>query len=125
MSETFTCSDCGAIKPINKEGGTGYAIVRDTPADPNTERKICYVCCGERDKKEMIEEGKAILYWDGKKVSNWPGTLTFAPTRSSKGHHNIGRTREDVWFTGPDNKSWHGVQIGENTQILRCKRLKG
>ena len=56
-------------------------------------------------------------------VQDWAGTLRITPDRVSKGRHNIGRTRWDVWFTH-EGQAWHGVNIGDN-QILRCHVVKG
>jgi hypothetical protein len=120
--DTFTCSDCGATKPVNHTGGTGYGIYREDGA----EKKVCYDCCGKRDKADMIETGKAVLYWNGKEVTNWSGTLRFFPNLFTKKKVAAFRSlieREDVWFTGPDRKQWHGINKGDN-QILRAKRLK-
>lgn len=92
-------------------------------------KKICYACCAEQDKKDMIETGKAILYLteDSKtnmyKVTNWPASLTFNAT-VRKGKHNLARTRYDAWFTGPDGKNWHGVTYGDDSQLCHCKRIK-
>lgn len=88
----------------------------------------------------MIETGKACLYLtmpeanrraplgminEPATVSNWPGTLKFDVHAGAikRGHHNIARTRVDVWFRGPDGFTWHGVNIGDN-MICRCKRTK-
>ena len=125
----FRCSQCGAVKAFPLEdGGTGYGLNK-------ADDFVCYACCGENDRREMIETGKAILYLthdriaspsypfaDGK-VTNWPGTFSL-PCRVKRGRHNIARRRYDAWFIGPDGKQWHGVQIGDNTQIIRCKRVK-
>lgn len=132
--ETFYCADCHQTKPVKTDGGTGYG---EWNGD-----KVCYDCCAIRDRKDMTETGRAVLYlskanekdtapngFNGSKgvsrwvVTNWPGTLRFNAYVKT-GRHNIGRTRCDAWFTGPDGKQWHGVQIGEWSQICRCKRLK-
>lgn len=99
----------------------------------------CDVCCAEVDKADMIARGKATLYlsvrdygkrgWLGERyvsadISNWPGTLKFHTGMVKTGHHNMAGRRYDVWFTGPDGKDWHGVQYGDNTQILHCRRVK-
>jgi hypothetical protein len=100
---------------------------------------ICYQCCGEMDVNDMRTSGRALLYltqeWCAvyadvgparsrcNYVSNWPGTLKMR-AYVRKGRHNIARTRYDAWFTGPDGAKWHGVQYGENTQVVRCRRLK-
>lgn len=141
-TELFTCSVCGESKPVNHSGGTGYG--------EREGRKVCYACCADLDRADMVANGKATLYLScepaskafdngrpftpatiGKghgraahgKVTNWPGTLEFsAVTRYSP--HNIARWRYDVWFTGPDGFEWHGVTYGDNTQLCHCKRTK-
>lgn len=105
---------------------------------------VCYACCAERDKAQMIETGRATLYLDyhgpsgmnqrGSKypywavctgeLTNWPGSLRFS-ARVKAGHHNWARVRFDAWFTGPDGKQWHAVCIGDNSQVARCTRVKG
>lgn len=59
------------------------------------------------------------------RVTNWPGSLSFRTGYIRKGRHNFAGTRYDTWFTGPDEKTWHAVQYGENTQIAHCRRVKG
>ena len=124
---TFTCSDCKAVK-LSKAwpDDCTFAYGKD-----NEGNKVCIECCGVRDKADMIETGKATLYLtmdkDGSNfITNWPGTLKIVLPSGAirKGRHNIARTRYDVWFYGPDQKPWHGVQYGENTQIIHCKRIK-
>ena len=141
----FKCVDCKEVKPVQKEGGTGYACI-----GKNRDRKICYSCCAIRDRKDMVKRGRATLYLTCEPahkmlnngspynpstlnqgtgratrgtVSNWPNTLSF-PCHTRVGHHNIARYRYDVWFRGPDGFVWHGVTIGDNTQICHCKRTK-
>jgi hypothetical protein len=120
----FRCGDCKQVKPVGMNGGTGYGYFGDKPRA----RPICYECCGIREREAMIRDGKACLYLskdgDGWKITNWPGTLVIKTRWVRKGSHNIARTRYDVWFTGPDGKQWHGVNIGENSQVCRCRRLK-
>ena len=123
-SHEFVCADCGEEKVhVNPNGcgGTGYGV------GPNGE-KVCYTCCGKRDSAEMTAQGRAVLYLtvrEGKPVvTNWPGTLTLPVRAFRKGRHNIAGVREDVWFTGPDGREWHGVCYGRNTQLCHCKRLK-
>lgn len=87
--------------------------------------RVCYKCCAVTDRADMDETGRATLYLthDDAVVTNWPGTLRFIVRRIRKGRHNIAGTRYDVWFT-VGNRIWHGVQYGDNTQIVHCKRLK-
>jgi hypothetical protein len=72
--------------------------------------------------------GRATLYLASTKernpdITNWPGTLRFRAFAVLKGRHNIAGTRYDVYFR-VNGAEWHGVQYGENTQILHCKRTK-
>ena len=112
-----------------------------------TKEPVCFACCAVRDAYMMTKTGHSKdlplylsdsgdtrivtsagrhpaygRYTDGL-ISNWPGTLRFK-CRVKVGRHNIAGVRYDVWFTGPDNHVWHGVQFGDNTQICHCKRTK-
>lgn len=127
----FLCSLCGQTKPVATSGGTGYAKTNG--------KLICYTCCADINRTQMIATGKATLYLTCEpqsnerldkgrrtlgKVSNWPGTLSF-PCHTRTGKHNIAKVRYDVWFIGPDGKKWHGVTYGDYTQVCHCKRMKG
>jgi hypothetical protein len=114
---TFKCSRCEQVKPVQTEGGTGYAL-QDNGAP------VCYACCAELDKEYMREHGKISLYLADRDVTNWPGSLRFPVWSIKKSPHNIARWRYDAWFNGPDGHVWHGVQYGENTQLIHCKRTK-
>lgn len=130
----FTCDRCGQAKETPKGITTGYGSYRDRqPAE-----RICYACCGELERCDMVDDGRAVLYltgkWDGAgrnpdwrdwEVTNWPGTLRFRLTRAKTSKHNMARVRVDVWFTGPDGRPWHGYSIGDHTQICHCRRTKG
>lgn len=121
------------------KGGTGYAVVREPHTacigvgcgcPPMSETYICYKCAGEDEKTHMRTYGCNTFYLtettDTKKkwsVSNWPGTLEFTPTHVRKGKHNMAKVRYDVWFTF-EGRVWHGVQFGNNTQLLHCKATK-
>lgn len=90
---------------------------------------FCYDCCASDERQAMVETGNACLYLTQKQtgwyITDFTGVLTFPVSHHSRGHHNLARVRFDAWFTGPDGKPWHGTQYGENTQIIRCKRIKG
>jgi hypothetical protein len=130
---------CGKSEPVPADGpkpdkplAKGESLER-SPA-------VCYKCCAEDDRRSMIETGKATLYLVKREIApavhgagplmcyfitNWPGSLEFkvgGAVRHSR--HNIAGSRTDAWFTGPDGKEWHAVNIGDN-QIARCRRLKG
>jgi hypothetical protein len=118
----FKCTRCKARKPINTEGATGYAT--------RGKRRICYACASELEAREMERTGRATLYLTESspahycgEVTDWPGTLRFEVLQRKGGRHNIGRTRVDVWFKDRTGARWHGVHIGENNSMVRCKRL--
>lgn len=121
---SFLCSVCGETKPVRTQGGTGYGYAKDS-------KIVCYDCCGEGDRADMVESGKATLYFTPDKsasynkctISNWPDSLKFTGA-FSVGLHNIAGKRYDVRFKGPDGFWWHGVTYGNNTQICHCKRTK-
>jgi hypothetical protein len=116
---------CGHAPSEHGEHTTGYGV-------DSGGRKWCYACCAARDKRRMTQTGRATLYLVDSQASvgraftvqNWSGSLCFPVTYCRKGAHNMARTRYDVWFTGPDGKPWYGVQYGDNTQILHCRRVK-
>jgi hypothetical protein len=116
-----TILDCGHKPSAHSKHTTGYGQCEDG-------KVICYNCCAVRDKQTMIDSGRSCdlpLYLHANlEVTNWPGTLRFRVTNIRKGYHNIGRTRTDVWFNGPDGFVWHGVQIGEFNAICHAKRTK-
>jgi hypothetical protein len=117
-AETFVCVDCHQTKPVEKGSGTGYAG-RENGA------KVCYACCALMDVEYMRKDGQITLYDNDTTVSNWPGTLSFNVTHRTKGRHNMAGTVHTLYFAGPDGAKWSGRRTGENTQIVRCRRLKG
>jgi hypothetical protein len=111
-------------------------------------QKICYSCCGEIDREDMMRFGEIVLYlskfddkeWEALKVigkglskshryklSNWPGTLIIQPfhVHTSKGR-GFGGTYpiEHVAFVGPDGYEWYGRCAGHSSQLTRCRRKK-
>lgn len=120
------CHNCGAELQANQRpGGLGYAT---SETDDGANLFACYDCCALIDKFAMGWVGRAVLYLTedakGRAVTNWPGTLRFPVISYSVGKHNMGRRRYDVSFYGPDRHVWHGIVIGENTQICSAKRTK-
>ena len=112
--------DCGHTPSPHSAATTGYGTLPDG-------KRICYACCAERDRADMIATGKATLYLVGnvRHVTNWPGALAFAvlERRISKHGGGFGSQRTDAWFHGPDGYVWHAVNRGDN-DIARCKRTK-
>lgn len=112
--------DCGHEPSAHSEHTTGTAHTHDN-------KVICWDCAAMGDLGRMLKDGNSRrlpLYLHGDNVSNWPGTLSFPVMGQRKGYHNIGRTRTDIWFVGPDAHIWHGVSIGEYTEIVHCKRTR-
>jgi len=130
--KTFYCAKCG-----QKFSGTisSYAITKD-------EQRICYRCCAENDRAQMQEQGEITLYLeqtnnrlqDGQarnpktgnywQVSNWPGTLKFPVLHFRRGRHNIAGTQVTVEFRDHTGAKWYGRQVGNYSQLRRCKRYK-
>jgi hypothetical protein len=129
----MNCDICGKEITVADGVGTGYGIDQEG-------HMVCYPCCAEQDKKQMVETGRIVLYltildspnkqrvgtsWVSihGKVTNWPGSLEF-PCNVRTGRHNWGLERHDAWFKAPDGFIWHGVQIGSNSQLCFCTRTK-
>jgi hypothetical protein len=118
MKTTFICSQCGQTITHNDNFTTGYAT------DKNN-NKVCFICCGQNDKEALFNlkpKERYILYFDGKKITNWPGTLEIIPIQITKGKHNICKTRTDVYFKY-NGLLFHGLNLGDN-QILRINLIK-
>lgn len=139
--ETFECSVCHVHKPCKATPDAitfGYATIRETG------ERVCVACCGDTDKRalrqderttlylvertpqghEAVPARRSIGYQDAQRftVTNWPGTLKHPVTSVRKGRHNWAGVRYDVWFRF-EGINWHGVQYGDNTQILHCRRI--
>ncbi len=118
MTTKIKCGDCG------KETSS-YGVVTDLERG---ELKVCYECCATRDKRALETDTRATLYLveeaDGWKVKNWPGTMVFN-ARVTKGKHNMGLTRYDAWFRDHKGQEWYGRRIGDNTELVRCRKVKG
>lgn len=131
---TIVCARCSAQIPAPAPSAItpGYGI--------NVEgQKICYSCCAELDREFMRANGKITLYLTGVmpkirrgysvnpawRITNWPGSLHFTPlgNRVKIGAHNMGVDRYDVWFVF-EGWVWHGVNIGNYSELLHCKRTK-
>lgn len=118
------CFDCGA-EIVPSGGITGCGLFRETVDGAEVERSVCFPCCGKRDEKWMRENDRMTLYYTGDgRIINWPGSLEFKERDMKVSRHNIARVRYSVWFNGPDGSPWYGVQYGDNTQLLHCRKLK-
>jgi hypothetical protein len=113
------CSVCGKETVSPNRLGTGYGIT------PNGD-KVCYECCAKQDMAYMESHDKITLYHscrEKEEVINWPGTLRF-PAFSFEGKHNWGLPRYDVYFVDHTGQRWHGVRIGDNTDLVHCQKIK-
>ena len=117
----FTCDICKKEIEYTSDVTTGYGVNKDN-------QKVCYACCADQDKKDMLQNGKITLYLVTNQetgcynVTNWANSLSFKVNNCRVGRHNIAGKRYDVWFTF-NNQNWHGVTYGDNTQICHCKRI--
>ena len=110
-----TCEDCA--KPImhpEKAFTTGYGTIDG--------KKVCFACCGERDRKTMQTEDRITLYFFDGKITNWPGTLEFKPNNVLRGKHNFAGTQRIVYFRA-EGKVWMGRNVGDH-DLLHCKVIK-
>ena len=134
MSDLHLCKRCGVGI---KDDTSGYG--RD-----NSGAFYCPSCAAVLDHEAMLEHGQYHLYlvetrepralstwryWllpSDFKLTNWNGLDCNYRIRTVKqGRHNIAGKRIDVWFTLPEDEYvWHGVNYGNNSQVLRCKRTK-
>ena len=106
----------------------------------NFSHKICYKCCAKLDMAEMDRERKITLYLSYKvekppqqrsiftsdlkdaHVSNWPGTLKY-PCTVSKSRTPKGKSKYEATFKDHRGFLWHGVLYGEDSQLIKCKRV--
>jgi len=121
-TQAQTLLDCGHPESEHSSFTRGYG--QDSQG-----KKHCYACCAEQDKQHMREHGKIALYLvqdktGSNRITNWPNSLSFPVNHIRKGRHNIASCRYDCWFSF-EGQQWHGVQFGDNTQIIHCKRIKG
>ena len=120
----MNCDHCK--KEIVPSGiSTGYGEI----GTGDDVQRLCYDCCADHEQEQMTKTGKAGLYLSrddrGWKVTDWPGRLCFRPSViERKQGHNMGLTRRDAWFTDRVGERWWGVQYGDNTEIIHCKKLK-
>lgn len=117
------CTKCG--KECTPEGiSAGYGVI------PETGEKVCFVCCGELNKQQLLNAkpgDKFCMYLTGNStfgyyVSNWPGSFKVR-VFPRKGGHNLAGVRYDFWFFY-GNHRFHGVRYGDNTEIAYIRFLK-
>lgn len=117
------CPKCGAlVEPGKVDTGWCYKV------EDGKQTRVCYECTAKLERTEMLKEGRATLYLTKSgltrhEVTNYTGLNRFRVHRVRTSRHNIAGERTDVWFRGPENTLWWGVQYGHNTQIVRCKRI--
>ena len=131
--QTFLCSQCNEHKPITTGSSAGFA-------QDDKGNKICYACCAIQDKQWMQDHNTITLYltinepepfyqrvrqgyWAKGKVTNWPGSLSY-PCTIKAGKHNWARVQYSIWFTDDTGQRWYGRQVGNNTQLCHCRKLK-
>ena len=115
MENSFNCTVCKQDKNVT----TGYGLNKEND-------KVCYACCGKIDTESLLNlKPKEIhnMYWSKGVVTNWPNTLSIKPYYTKDSRHNWGLIRTDFWFN-LEGKSFHGYQIGRNTEIAYIQKIK-
>ena len=128
-NQTFRCSQCNEHKPITTGSSAGFA-------QDDKGNKICYACCAIQDKQWMKDHNTITLYltidnphrqvgfWSRGKITNWPGTLEYQ-AHIRKGYHNWAGVQYSVWFKDDTGQVWYGRQVGNDTQLCHCRKIKG
>jgi hypothetical protein len=119
--KTIKCYQCKKEIIKSPDGcGIGYGI------DKN-KHKICYACCGENDKKELLKAkpgDKFTFYYSGGMVTNWPGSLKIKPYYTKENGHNWWNVKRiDLWFTLDGNKFWC-KHLGSSHELITITRIK-
>ncbi len=116
----MNCDKCNTPIVSKSDFTTGYGT-------NDKGEKVCYACCANEDIAYMQENDKISLYLTqddiGFTVSNWPGSLKMK-AQVTTGRHNMGLTRYDASFTDPSGNKWYGRKIGDNTDLVHCKKRK-
>ena len=115
--------DCGHYPSEHGDFTTGYGV------EPGTGKKFCHECCAQWEREQMINTGRAALYYDEKNhtVTDWPGQLRFNLCVEWAGSHNWWCIKNVVFmrFIGPDGAVWTGKHFNSGyNQIVYCKRTK-
>ena len=115
--EKQTLCDCGHIVVPNGFS-TGYGVDSDG-------KKICFACCGEQDKQTLRKTEKLTGYYSNNKFSNWPGSFSLNETYSKTSNHNWAgkNSRVDYWVEF-EGSYYHGVQIGNNSEVSTIRKIK-
>jgi len=110
--DTFACVDCRQLLPVTPGSTTGYG--HDTDG-----HFVCFACCGARDETALRagDFKGVVLYYNGKEVTNWPGTLRMPVLHVREGRHNMARVQRRIYFAGP-NRRLAATLYGDNTQLL-------
>lgn len=119
MKTVFTCDNCKRTITYESDTTTGYGRNKEG-------EKICFDCCGLHDNQAFraLKPGEAMhLYFSNGVLMNWPGSFKIKPYATSVGRHNIARRRLDAWFRF-NRHEYHGVLIGDMTEVMRVTRLK-
>lgn len=57
-------------------------------------------------------------------ATDFAGLIKFSARAWSKGRHNWGIPRMDIWFQDHQDSWWWGVHYGYQNDLLYCKKLK-
>jgi hypothetical protein len=71
----------------------------------------------------LDNQDKTCLYNERFSIVNYNNSVVFNNIWVKKGKHNFAGTRYDAWFVF-EGYWWHGVNYGENSQLIHCKKTK-
>jgi len=100
---SFQCAQCGAVKPVQTSGGTGYGYNAQ-------DQIVCYACCTVNDKEQLKDRSKpffAYINGEGNAIHTWSGghLMKIARSRSCQ------LTRHSFWHSRDSFMSVHCVDV--------------
>lgn len=120
----FLCDDCKTIKPVQTNGGTGYAYM------PNSDKPICYNCADKRQIEDLKDRSKSFYAYLGKGVvTTWTG----GKLMTVKWSRRCELTRRSNWHSRESYVSIHAVDVhgghwtgrGSEGLAIKLRPVKG
>ena len=123
------CAQCLQLIDLNPgNGASGYGLTGERP----NFRAICYACCFESDKRELLDRTKpffAYLAGDGRTVTNWPGSTLGTVTHESSARNGFNRSKITcIRMRDVHGAMWQGRGPGRGPgrgMYIRLRPMKG
>lgn len=112
----FRCHDCSEVKPVQTNGGTGYAVCDEG------KHLVCYACADKRETADMLTSDRFTAYVspDGRSITTWTGGKL--GTVSFGGRHPWSRERHYITARDVHGQHWHGTGAqGMYCNLRKCK----